>query len=261
MGCIQALVVTSKTNARTLEYDIVSNEYFIGHLLDWLARHATYLDNPEKLPKHSSALDMHHRYLNTTSINIEICKSFAVILYLTLTPLIIKLKKSVERQVPKPFHKDKWSKHLLNLTKIKAEHHFKTDTPMFDEKETATTSDRISITTVSILEGTAKGADFFHFINTTINVAGRGSSIASAELKDIYTEERTHNCSKNCYLAQKLNHFKTRTISNTACFHTLTNLNYVSLSVLLTCWACATDTLLMMIHPSYFLPLHPNYST
>ena len=61
---------------------------------------------------------------------------------------------------------------------------------MVEERETAIMSDRIGIARASILEGSIRGSEMYHFVNTSVHLAGRGSDIANTDMKDIYSERR-----------------------------------------------------------------------
>lgn len=47
-------ILDKNMKANNLPYAVISNEDFVGFYLDWLARHATHLDNKDKLLSHSS---------------------------------------------------------------------------------------------------------------------------------------------------------------------------------------------------------------
>jgi hypothetical protein len=187
-GKYNALGISASTDAGELSYKQVSNEDFVGQYLNYLARHATWLNDPNKLLSLASAVGM--------------ASAFAE----------YYIDKYRNHPIPPSLVKDKWSKRLALITTIKVEHHYKTGTPLVEEKETATEADRISLAIVCMMAGTADAAEMLHMMNTSTQHAGRGSDIATSKLLDIRTEAKTDSFATHRYLLQNVNRHKTQTV-------------------------------------------------
>ena len=121
--------ITEDTVAKELSYELVCNEDFVGCYIKWLADSATYLNDKKELLAHSSSLGY--------------ASSFSEFF----------LNKYCDYPVPPPLMKEKWTKKITLITTIEADYCFKEHTKMSQEKETATTEDIQSASSICISEG------------------------------------------------------------------------------------------------------------
>jgi hypothetical protein len=212
-------VLTAYMDAFNLPYSVVSDESFVGKYIHYLATEATHLG------KHIQRIQVTYLYF------------FRCVIYATykyqLFPLTEKGKNDIlahatvlsyastfaeyyinkykEFNIPKPLQKELWTKKLSQLTKLKSNYHHKNKTKMKESKETATDDDRRNIAIICMLEGQPHGAEVFHVINSAVSLAGRGSDIADASLKNISCGTRTEGLLTYNILVQDLTRFKTST--------------------------------------------------
>ena len=177
------------TVAEELPHEFVCSEEFVGCYLKWIADDARYLKHDELLA-HSSCLGY--------------ASSFSEYF----------LNKYRSRPVPLTLSKEKWSKKIALITTIKADYCFRERKKMSQEKETATTEDRLSMSSICIWQGTNEGAELHCFSNYAVNVAGRGSDIADTELKDISCKKKDFGVISHRRLHVDVTRFKTSTKRN-----------------------------------------------
>jgi hypothetical protein len=187
----QSLNLNSDMDPRDLPYHVIDSECFIGRVVNYLATEAKQLKGGAnaKILKHSTVAG----YAST------ICTYY------------INHFRDHQFGVPKPLRNEVWPKKMSLITQKKQDYHNKMGTKMKDEKETATDDDRRNLAKVCILEGTPLGAEMFHISNTAVTLAGRGSDVADADLRNIQSYEKTEDLISYHILVQDTTRFKTST--------------------------------------------------
>ena len=182
-----AIGVLPTIDPARLPWEIVNNETYVGCFTNYLATEATYL-----APGRTHELLMH----STTAGYASTFRTYY-------------LNYFRDRGPPIPLQQETWNRKIKELTKKKCEHHQSTGTPMKQSKPTATNSDRENINLISIWKGDNKGAQVFHLMNTSHNLAGRASDVGNSDLNDIGLCELTEETNSYNIITQNCKRIKT----------------------------------------------------
>ncbi|EJK65725.1 hypothetical protein THAOC_13390, partial [Thalassiosira oceanica] len=184
---------------KDLSRDLISNEKFCGSFTQYLGTEATWLRDTNKLLGLKATLGY--------------ASSFAEFFR-------NKCLNDGNGEIPSSIKDYNWKAKIRPLVQMKLDQAASGIIKFEDPKATASRNDIIVMNQCGILAGTPKGAEFCHFNNTAVTIAGRASDVSGQKLSDLFVQSKEDGgFLPYSHLSTYLSRFKT--MSHTRQIHAL----------------------------------------